>query len=120
MAGSFLVNLIHSTDDPDRATVGMVVANTAVASGLETVVFLSTEGVRLGMQGGGDSIAEPGFKPMKELLPSFTEAGGKLWVCSPCFKKRNLPEDQLLPNATLVGGAKMVEFITNGAGSVTY
>jgi uncharacterized protein len=120
MASSFVVNLIHSIDDPDRATVGMVVANAAVASGLETVVFLSTEGVRLGVKGGGDRIAEAGFKPMKELLTSFLEAGGKIWVCSPCFKKRNLPEDELLPNTTIVGGAKLVEFITNGAGSVTY
>lgn len=120
MAKAFLVSLIHSTDDPDRATVGMVVANAAVASGLETIVFLSTEGVRLSVKGGGDSIAEPAFQPMRELLASFTQAGGKIWVCPRCFTKRNLPEDQLVPNATIVDVAKVVEFISNGAGTLTY
>lgn len=120
MAKTFLVSLIHSTDDPDRATVGMVIANAAGASGLETVVFLSTEGVRLSVKGGGDSIAEAGFQPMRELLASFTQVGGKFWVCPSCFKKRNLPEDQLLPNATIVEVAKVVEFISNGTGTLTY
>jgi hypothetical protein len=33
MLNNFAVNLTHSTDDPDHATVAMVVANAAVASG---------------------------------------------------------------------------------------
>ena len=120
MAGSFLVNLTRGLDDPDRATVALVVANAAAASGVETVIFLSSDGVVLGVQGGGDSIAESGFKPMRDLLQSFADAGGKLWVCPPCFKKRELSEADLLPNAIMAGGAKMVEFLVNGAGSVSY
>jgi predicted peroxiredoxin len=120
MAGKFLVSLTHAKDNTDKATVGFVVANAALASGLETVIFLSTEGVRLAVQGYADDIAEPGFKPLKELMAMFEEGGGKVWVCSPCFKKRELPEDGLIGNATVVGGAKMVEFISQGAGSVSY
>ena len=47
MAGSFCVNLTHSKDNSDKATVGFVLANAAVASDKDTMVFLSTEGVRL-------------------------------------------------------------------------
>ena len=43
----FCVSLTHSNDNTDKATVGFVVANAAVGSGKETMVFLSTEGVRL-------------------------------------------------------------------------
>jgi len=32
------------------------------------------------------------------------QGGGKIWVCSPCFKRRKLDEGKL------VGGAKLVEF----------
>ena len=120
MAGKFLVSLTHAKDNTDKATVGFVVANAALASGLETVIFLSTEGVRLAVEGYADDIAEPGFKPLKELMAMYSEGGGKLWVCSPCFKKRDLAEDGLVSNATIVGGAKMVEFITQGAGTVSY
>ncbi len=115
-----VVSITHAQDNPDSATVGMVVANAGVVSGVETVVFLSTEGVRLAEQGYADAIHEEGFKPLTELLANFTENGGIVWVCSPCFKKRNLAEDKLIGSATIVGGAKLVEFLSQGASCITY
>ncbi len=120
MAGKFLVSITSAKNDTDKATVGFVVANAAVASGQETVIFLSTEGVRLSQNGYADDITEPGFKPLKDLMAMFVEGGGQIWVCSPCFKKRELDENALVKDATIVGGAKMVEFISQGAGSVSY
>ena len=120
MAGKFCVSLTRSLDDPDRATVAFVVANAAVASGQETMVFLSIEGVRLSQQGFADDIHEAGFAPLKELIANFTKAGGAVFVCSPCFKKRNLDEKKLIAGATIVGGAKLVEFLSAGAPSVSY
>lgn len=120
MASKLLVSLTHAKDDPDKATVGMVVANAAVASGQEAVVFLSTEGVRLANKGYADDIHEEGFKPMVELISSFAEAGGQFWICSPCFKKRSLDENSLIEGSTIVGGAKVVEFLANGGTSLTY
>lgn len=120
MAGKLLVSLTHAREDPDRATVAMVVANAAVASGQETVVFLSTEGVRLATPGYADDIREEGFKPMTELIASFADAGGQFWICSPCFKKRSLDENSLIEGSTMVGGAKVVEFLATGGASLTY
>lgn len=117
---SFLVSITHAKDDPDRATVGFVVAGAAVASGQETVVFLSTEGVRLAVRGYCDDVHEAGFAPLRDLVDAFVEAGGKLYVCSPCFKKRGLDETALIPGCTVVGGAKVVEFLSQGAASLTY
>ena len=74
--------------------MAFVVANAAVASDKETMVFLSTEGVRLGEQGYADDIHEEGFAPLRELMANFVKAGGKIWVCSPCFKQRKLDETQ--------------------------
>jgi predicted peroxiredoxin len=48
---NFCINLTRSTDDPDRSTVAMVVANASVASGKNTMVFLTSEGVRLVVTG---------------------------------------------------------------------
>ncbi len=118
--GKLVVSITHGKDNTDKATVGMVVANAGVASGQETIVFLSTEGSRLGTRGYADDIHEEGFKPLKELIDSFTENGGAFWVCTPCYKKRNLPEDKLIPKATLVGGAKLVEILSQGAACVSY
>lgn len=120
MANKFLINLTSSLDNTDKATVAFVVANAAVASDKETVVFLSIEGVRLSQQGFADSIHEEGFAPLKELMDNFAAAGGKMYVCSPCFKKRKLDEEKLVASAVVVGGAKLVEFMSDGCPSVSY
>src|ERR671934_1069318 len=104
MAGKFCVNLTHSKDNTDRATVGFVIANAALGSGKETLVFLSVEGVRLAQRGYADDIREEGFAPLKELMDNYAKAGGSIYVCSPCFKKRKLDENSLVAGATIVGG----------------
>ncbi len=120
MAGKFLVSLTSAKNDTDKATVAFVVANAAVASGQETVVFLNVEGAFLGSKGYADDIHEEGFAPLKQLMDQFVEAGGNIWVCSPCFKKRNLDEENVIDGAKIVGGAKVVEFLSQGAASITY
>lgn len=120
MPGKLMISLTCAKDDTDRTTVAFVIANAAVASDVETVVFLSTEGVRLSQQGYADDVHEEGFKPLKELMDDFAEFGGTLYVCSPCFKKRGLDENNLVAGAAIVGGAKAVEFLVNGASCLTY
>jgi predicted peroxiredoxin len=120
MPGKFCVSLSAAGDNPDKATVGFVIANAAVASDKETLVFLSIEGVRLSQQGYADAIHEEGFAPLKELMTNFVGAGGKIYVCSPCFKRRKLDENRLVNGATIVGGAKLVEFLSENAPCVSY
>ena len=120
MASKFCVNLTHSTDNTDRATVGFVLANAALGSGKETLVFLSIEGVRLAQRGVADAIHEEGFAPLRELMDGFAKGGGTIYVCSPCFKKRKLDEHNLVAGATIVGGAKLVEFLSDGSPCVSF
>ena len=120
MATKFCVNLTCAKDNPDRATVAFVIANAAIGSGKETLVFLSIEGVRLAQKGYADDVREEGFAPLKELMASFTKAGGTILVCSPCFKKRKLDEGELVSGATIAGGARLVEFLSDGSPCVSY
>lgn len=114
MPGKYVISLTHGPDNTDMATVAFVVANAAVASDKDTVVFLSIEGTRLSQQGVADGIHEDGFAPLKELMDNFAKAGGRMFVCSPCFKKRKLDETKLVSGAAVVGGAKLVEFMSDG------
>ena len=120
MAGKFCVSLTRAGDDPDRATVAFVVANAALGSEQETVVFLSTEGVRLAEQGYADDIHEDGFMALGELMAAFAGAGGEIYVCAPCYSKRGLDADNLVDGAVIVGGAKLVEFLSGGTPSISY
>lgn len=120
MPGKFVVSISCAKNDTDKATVGFVIANAAVASDKETVVFLSIEGTRLSQKGYADDIHEEGFAPLKDLMTNFAAAGGTIYVCSPCFKKRSLDEDNLVDGAKIVGGAKLVEFMSEGVSSISY
>ena len=55
------------------------------------------------------------FKPLMELLASFTDNGGKLWVCPPCFNACGLDQNNLIADATFAGGAAVVEMLGQGA-----
>jgi predicted peroxiredoxin len=118
MAGKFVISLTRAKDDADRATVAFVVANAAVAGDKDVVMFLSLEGVRLSQKGYADH--ESGFAPLKELMTNFVNAGGKIYVCTPCLKKRNLDENNLVPGAIMAGGAKVVEFMGEACPSLSY
>jgi predicted peroxiredoxin len=120
MAGKFCVTLTFAKDNTDKATVAFVIANAALGSEKDTMVFLMAEGVRLSQQGYADDIHEEGFAPLKDLMANFAAAGGKIFVCSPCFKRRQLDESKLVAGATIVGGAKLVEFLSDGASSVSF
>jgi predicted peroxiredoxin len=120
MASKFCVSITCAKDNTDKATVGFVVASAAVGSGKETLVFLSIEGVRLSQKGYAEGIHEEGFAPLRELMDSYVKAGGAMYVCSPCFKKRRLDENNLVAGASIVGGAKLVEFLSDGSPCITY
>ena len=120
MANKFCVSITHGKDNTDKATVGFVVANAAVGSGKETLVFLSVEGVRLGQKGFANDMHEEGFAPLRELMENFAKAGGTIYVCSPCFKKRKLDENNLVAGASIVGGAKLVEFLSDGSPCMSF
>src|SRR5271157_3570504 len=120
MPGSFCVSITSSKDNTAKATVGFAMANAAVASDKDTMVFLSADGVRLSQKGYADGIQEQGFPSLKELIDSFAKAGGKIYVCSTCLKSRGLQENNLVAGATIEGGAKLIEFLSRGAPCISY
>ncbi len=115
-----LINLSSGEDNIDKASVAFVVANAGLAGEQETAVFLTVEAVKLAQQGFADTIQAEGFKPLKELIHSFIEGGGMIWVCPPCANVRGVTQDNVLSGAVFAGGAKVVEFLSQGAGSVSY
>lgn len=121
MSGKFCVSIANCHKDPDKVTVGFVVANAAIGSEKETMVFLSTDGVWAAVQGEAEKInvGEP-FAPLKDLVSKFVSAGGRILVCTPCMKLRGIAPEQLIEGASPAGGAALVEFLSEGAGSVSY
>lgn len=121
MTSKFCVSITNSHKDTDKVTVGFVVANAAVGSGKETMVFLSTDGVWAAVPGEAEKInvGEP-FAPLKDLMDKFVAAGGKILVCNPCLRKREIDPANLIPGAQAAGGAALVEFLSDGSPCISY
>ena len=121
MAGKFCVSITHCRQDTDKATVGFVVANAALGSEKDTLVFLSTDGVWAAVADELPKIDEgPPFAPLKQLVDKFLAGGGKIMVCAPCLKKREITEDRLVSGARPAGGASLVEWLSDGSPIVCY
>ena len=85
------------------------------------MVFLSSDGVWCAVADEMTKIDEGApFAPLKDLVDKFMKAGGKIYVCTPCMKKRNIDESQLIPGATPAGGAALVEWLSDGSPAVAY
>lgn len=117
---SILVSIASSHDNPDRATVGFVVAVASAASGQDTTVFLSADGAWIGKRGEAEKINEEGFAGLADLVAGFVEAGGQILVCTPCAKKRGITDADLVDGATIAGGAAVVALLAAGARSISY
>jgi len=121
MAGTFCVSITNCHTNGDKATVGFVVANAALGSDKDTMVFLSTDGVWCAVKGEAEKVVEDKpFAPLADLVGKFVRGGGRILVCTPCLKKRGIGHDQLIEGAQPAGGAALVEFLANGAPCVVY
>jgi predicted peroxiredoxin len=114
-----LISLTRGADDPDRATVAFVMANAAAALDKDTVVLLSTDGVWVGLPEHIDAIREEGFAPLAELVHTLLQAGGQIWACTPCVKKRGL-EGRLHPAIQPVGAVAAIEFVSDNGVSLSF
>ena len=104
----------YGNDNPERATLALIVGNTALASEHDTVIFLTVEGVRLATKGYADDIHKEGFAPVGELLQQYVSGGGTLLACAACCKPRGISADDLIEGAEITGAARLVEYLANG------
>ena len=115
-----IVGCSHGEEDPDNVAVAYLTAGAALDQGKEVVLWLTSDGVRLGLQGYGDKIRAAKDPSIERLHAQFVEKGGRLFVCPICFKERELDESELVEGASLQGATPLMEFAGDGAMTFTY
>ncbi len=110
----------HAGEDPERATLPFVMANAALVMEVEAVVALQGTAVYLAMQGYLDHVFAPGLPPLKDLMQSFLDQGGKLLVCVPCIKERKISEADLIPGAATTAAAALTQEILSAKACLVY
>jgi predicted peroxiredoxin len=99
----------HGPDDPERATLPFVCANAAVAMDVQATVVLQGAGVLLAKKGSYEHVFCPGFDPLKKLVDTFLEFGGKILVCIPCIQERQITNDMLIEKAEPAKAGRVVQ-----------
>lgn len=115
MPEKVVVNLSSGPEQPGRVTVAFLVADSALSSGKEVVVFLTQEAVRLAVTGEAEKVVEPGYKTVADLFRAVADAGGELYCCRPCCRTRGIESDHLVPNARIAGGMKLFEWMEDAS-----
>ena len=118
--GRVVVGCTHGEEDPDRVAVSYLTAVAALDQGKDVVMWLSADGVRLGVRGYADAIRADQDPPVDRLHRQFTEKGGQFFVCPICFRERELDEAELVDGAELKGATPLMEFVGDGATTFTY
>src|SRR5436309_12417746 len=119
MSNALIFMNSHWRDEPERAIVAVVAANSAAIAGQTAIIFCTMDAVRLGTEGGSEGLALDGFPDPAEVLPEFIDNGGELWLCGTCAKPRGITEDQLVKGARVVGAAKLLEEVIAGAKTIS-
>ena len=120
MAEKLIFNCTYGKDCAERATLPFVAANVAALAGQEAVVVCTIDAVWLGTNGGGDGIASPGLPEFNALYDEFIANGGHVWLCGACTKPRGITDERLRLGSTIVGAARVVEEVVNGAKTVAF
>ena len=120
MSDLMIFNCTYGKDNPERATLPFLAANIAATAGQKVAVVCTIDAAWLGTIGGTDGIRAEGLPPLSQIFEELVESGGEVWLCSACTKPRGITEEHLSPGASIVGAARVVEEIANGAKAMSF
>jgi uncharacterized protein involved in oxidation of intracellular sulfur len=113
--------ITHGPDHSEHVTIPFVMAVAALASDVDAVIGLQADGVEIAVKGRADSVTADGFRPLAKLMNDYKELGGKILVCGPCVKSRQIdPATQFVENAEVVAAARFVAELTSATNALSY
>jgi len=112
-------------DRGTRATLAFSWACAALALGKHATVYLTMDGTMWAMQNAGRGVQVAGFEPLENYIEQFLALDGELFVCAPCSEfycsyDRALMNEQLMPEAKLVGLTTVVGRTNPNTSTVTF
>jgi len=103
--------ITRAGDEPELAVTPFSLANVALAKDAEVIVLLMGYAVMLAMKGYAKTVIAPERPALPDLIEAFLEEEGKLLVCTPCCKGRELEASDLIEGAELVTAIRVTEEI---------
>jgi predicted peroxiredoxin len=117
----FLVVLRTGPQQPGQVRAALMFAGIAAAMEFDTVVYCVQEGADAMVKDAMDKEEpKPGVPTMKQRLAEASGLGVRLEVCEQTAKTRGITAENLIPEARILGGAKLIEYAVEAAGQLTF
>ena len=100
--------------ETERASMGLSIGLAALATDAKVKIFFALDGIRTLVKGYTDGLAVENFAPVSELLDLIQEEGGKLYVCSPFMKVRDITEEDLRDDVIVSSAPTLVHDAEHG------
>jgi len=110
----FLINCQEGANNVERATISFILAVTSSKSN-ETAVFMTSNASMLCVKGCADDMVAEGYEPLKNLMTTFVDNGGKIWLCPACVKAKGINESDLIAGVEIAGAPKTMAYLAGGA-----
>jgi predicted peroxiredoxin len=116
-----LVVVVTNGFNDERSSVAWSVANGGVASNMQVTMFLVSSGVDWVRKGAtAQARLNPLDPPIKDMIQTVIDSGGKILVCPPCAGVRGYTQDDLIDGVTLAGSVAMLDVVQQGASTLTF
>jgi predicted peroxiredoxin len=116
---SLLFVLCHATEDPDRAASALATALAAAEAGHDVALWLTGEGVRLGVRGVAETLREPLAQSAAEMVEALAKRHVALHCARPSFERREFKPEALRPGARLAEEAELAALVAAGRVPIT-
>ena len=111
----------HSDDNLEKAMITFMSAAAASAIGVKTTVFLMSKGTDLVRKNFAKNMPKMvGMEPMEDLISTFLEMGGTIYVCIPCKDARGIKSSDFLGGVKFGTLMDMVELTLNSNSVLTF
>lgn len=116
-----LVVIVTNGFNDERSSVAWSVANGAIGSDMDVTMFLVSSGVDWVRKGAANQARlNPLDPPVRDMIQTVVDNGGKILVCPPCAGVRGYEADDLMDGVTLAGSVAMLEKVKQGAATITF
>jgi predicted peroxiredoxin len=117
MTDKYLVNCAHGTDNPEKATIALILAF-GCSKTKETAVFATAGSYDLFLEDKAPDIQVDGYEPINGFIDGFIENGGKVWLCPACAQAKGVTQEDLIHGVEIAGAPKVMEFLSTGGHTI--
>lgn len=103
---------VGKSDNGKIATLAFSAGLAGLSMGQPTTIFLTGEGAVWGFEGSATGISSQGFPPLEQLIQTYLETGGRILLCSVCYKTCSAGGPTAATTVSKLSGVEIAGFAT--------